>query len=45
MSLVRTSSEGMWFDFLSHNIMLSGGSFYQMKLPLESTVQLINEEF
>jgi uncharacterized membrane protein len=39
-------SEGMWFDFWSHNqYYLSDGSFYQMKIPLESAVQLIKKEF
>jgi hypothetical protein len=35
---------GLSFDLII-NIILSGGSLYQMKLPLESVAQLINKEF
>jgi hypothetical protein len=37
-------SERTWFEFWSHNqYYLSDGSFYQMKIPLEAAVQLVNK--
>jgi hypothetical protein len=35
---------GWSFDLII-SLILSDGSFYQMKRPLESTAQVINEEF